>query len=75
MVIEGEVGRCKNLHLHIQRCYIFGIVVKEGEIAKTDQQQKIRGRYGTDQIVEFDLKDRKNLLVTRRNSKSTWSDV
>ena len=48
----------QSLHLHNQRCYIFGIVVKYGEIEETNQQQKIRGRYETDQIVEVDQRER-----------------
>ena len=34
---RGRSWKMQSLHLHNQRCYIFGIVVKEGEIVETDQ--------------------------------------
>ena len=38
MVKEGEDWKMQSLYHHNQRCYTFGIVVKEGEIVEIDQQ-------------------------------------
>ena len=39
MVIEGEDWKMQSLYQHSERCYIFGIVVKEEEITEIDQQE------------------------------------
>ena len=37
MVIEEEDWKMQSLYQHSQRCYIFGIFVKDGEIGEIDQ--------------------------------------
>ena len=41
-VIEGvveEFGETKQDYIYIKRCYVFGIVVKEGDIEVTDNER------------------------------------
>ena len=52
------------LHVKMLKCYVFGIVVKEGEIAETDQISRIKRRKG--EIIE--KKQRKKSQVKGRSS-------